>query len=283
MVTTGARGFRSFVLVLGRLDGVLDIGLRDTGHLVPEFLDDQFGGILVDGLVLRRHDVHFHERLDDIRDPFGHAVGKLLDRDAFRHDHVTHDLLAFLRAAHHLALFALLTAAHGGQRALTPAIAIVQRLADGQLAGASAAIVTPARWCRFLGRFLACGRTRIRSETATAWTVFLGGRLCRVGSCGGCGRRGRLGGLGGLEGRFLLAALAFFFLGTSPGGRCCSFGSAALGLFFATLGLLGLAHLPGFLVDLVLTDIAASRRAASSLLSPPDWPRPPPPPSRRRD
>ncbi len=97
-----------------RGDRILDIRLRHTADLVAEFLDQQFRRIGVNRLVLRRHDVVFHQGLDHIGDPLSHTVGKLLHRDGVWDDHVSHDFFA-LDGPGHLALLTLLTAAHRGE------------------------------------------------------------------------------------------------------------------------------------------------------------------------
>ena len=73
---TGGRGFQIFFGVLDRVDDVFDVGVRHTLHLVAKLFDDEFGGIGVDGLVLRRHDAVLHQRLHDIGHAFRHAVGQ---------------------------------------------------------------------------------------------------------------------------------------------------------------------------------------------------------------
>ena len=174
-------GHEVLVLVVGRLDRILDIGFRDTGDLVAEFLDDQLGSVLVDGLVLGRHDAVGHQGLDHVGHALGHAIGKLLDGDRLGHNDIAHDLLALDRAAHHLALLALLAPAHRSQRALPPAIRIVQCLVDGQLARAAPAIVAAPAGRGLLGR-------RGRGATASATTTATPGIIIASGggtTCGG--------------------------------------------------------------------------------------------------
>ena len=68
-------GNQSRILVLFALEAEFHIGFGDAFQLVAEFGDQQFRRVGIDGLVDGRHHVHFHQRLDDIGGPFGHAVG----------------------------------------------------------------------------------------------------------------------------------------------------------------------------------------------------------------
>jgi hypothetical protein len=65
------------------VDHVLDVGVGHALHLVAEFLDDQFGGVGVDGLVLGDHHAVLHQRLDHVGHTLGHAVGKFGHDDGF--------------------------------------------------------------------------------------------------------------------------------------------------------------------------------------------------------
>ncbi len=114
------------VLILCGFDDVLHIRFRDADQLVAKLVDDQLGRFRVDGLVLGRHDAHLHQRLDDVGDAFGHAVGEFLHRDRVGQAHFAHDLFALDRAAHHLAPLALLAPPHRGQRALAAALVLAE-------------------------------------------------------------------------------------------------------------------------------------------------------------
>ena len=211
------------ILVLDAVDHVFDVGVRDAHDLVAEFLDDQFGGIGVDGLVLGRHDAVVHQRLDDIGHAFGHPVGKLGDHDRLGQPYVADDLLAvrrppiaFWRARSCLRFIAA--------RAALAAAFAGQRLVQGQLARAAAAVVASLRRLSPIGRAAVARRGLARAAAARTGS---GGRLVRAGGR----RRGDLGlGLGRAFGlrdfssssafwlqRFLaLALFAFLGLGLGP-------------------------------------------------------------------
>ena len=106
--------YKVFVLVIDRVDHLFHVSIGNAHDLVAEFLDDQFGGVRVDRLILRHHHAVLHQRLDDIGDPFGHPVGQLTDHDGFRHTHFAHNLFTALDAAHCLLSGALLLALHRG-------------------------------------------------------------------------------------------------------------------------------------------------------------------------
>ncbi len=74
------------------LEADLDIGFGDALQLVAELGDDQLGGIGVDHLIDRRHDVHPHQRLDDVGAAFRHAVGEFLHGNRLGDDDVANDL-----------------------------------------------------------------------------------------------------------------------------------------------------------------------------------------------
>ena len=82
------------VIIGHGVDYLLDIGCRNPHCLVAEFLDHQFGGVGVNGLVHRHHHAHFHQALDHIGCPLGHPVGQLLNHDGFRQLHITDHFLA---------------------------------------------------------------------------------------------------------------------------------------------------------------------------------------------
>ncbi len=95
------------------------VGLGDAADAVAEFLDDQFRGIGVERLGQGRHHAHFHQRLDDLGGPGGHAVGQFLHGDGLRQDDVAHDLHLIRTEAVQfgLATLTLALAADRGQRA----------------------------------------------------------------------------------------------------------------------------------------------------------------------
>ena len=120
---------------------VIHAALRAGG--LAKLLDDQLGGVCIDGLVLCDHHAVVHQRLDDLADLFGHAVGQLADHDRLGHLHVADDLFALLRATHRLLTCALLLALHGGHGFLTATLAR-KRLIQRQLARAAAIIAALA-------------------------------------------------------------------------------------------------------------------------------------------
>jgi hypothetical protein len=79
IVMTGGRGCRSSSLS-SAVDHVFHVGVGHALYAVAEFLDDQFGGVGVDGLVLRDHHAVLHQRLDHVGHTLGHAVGELETR-----------------------------------------------------------------------------------------------------------------------------------------------------------------------------------------------------------
>ena len=118
--------------------------------LVAELGHHQLGGVGVDHLVDRRHDAHAHQRLDHVGAALGHAVGELLHRDGLGHDDVAHDLDRLLLRLQHALLLALAGAAHRGEAAHALAVVLVERLGDGELAGAAARLVAAGRCRRLL-------------------------------------------------------------------------------------------------------------------------------------
>ena len=94
------------------------IRLRHALDRVAHILREELGGVGVQHVVDLHHLALLHQQPDHIHRAFGHAVGQLLHRNRVRNgDFAMHlDLLSGPRAG---ALLALLTAAHGCQRALT--------------------------------------------------------------------------------------------------------------------------------------------------------------------
>ncbi len=83
----------------------LDVGFRHAAHRVAHFLGDQLSGIGVDHVVDGRHLALLHQQADDVHRAFGHAVGKILNRDHLGDRDLAHQL--FLRLVRGLTLEAL--------------------------------------------------------------------------------------------------------------------------------------------------------------------------------
>ena len=81
-----ARLQRVLRIVLARHN--IDVGVRNAPDAVTELLDQQLGGVRIDGLVDGDHHVHLEQGLHQVRALFGHAVGEFGHRDRLRHDHV---------------------------------------------------------------------------------------------------------------------------------------------------------------------------------------------------
>ena len=105
---------------------------------MAKLVDDQFSGIGVDGLVLSGHDAILHQRLDDVRNAFCHAVGQLADHDRLGQLNVADDLLAFLSSAHRLLAGTLLLALHRGHGPLTSTFTAGQCVVQCQFATTAA-------------------------------------------------------------------------------------------------------------------------------------------------
>ncbi len=72
----------------------VELHIRGGGKLrrVAEFLDDELGRLLIDGLVDGRHNAELHQRLDDLRAALGHTVGQLADGNRVRDRDLTNNL-----------------------------------------------------------------------------------------------------------------------------------------------------------------------------------------------
>ena len=90
-------GDETGIVVLIALESDLDIGLADALDVVAELFHDQLGRIGVDLLVGGSHDVHLHQRPDDVGAAFGHAVGQILHCDGLGYDNVANDFQALSR------------------------------------------------------------------------------------------------------------------------------------------------------------------------------------------
>ena len=79
---------------------------------MPELFDDEFRRVLINRLVLRRHDAVVHQSFNDVADLFGHPVGQFSDGDRLWQLNVTHNLFTRLRGAHRFLTRTLLLALH---------------------------------------------------------------------------------------------------------------------------------------------------------------------------
>ena len=138
------------VLVLNRVDDVLDIRIGYPLNAMSKGLDDELGRIRVDRLVLGRHDAIRHQCLDDIGDTLRHSVRQLADHDRFGKLHSAHDLFTFLRAARGLLACPFLLSPHCGKRALPSTFAAGKRLVQRQLS-----LAPPANAARASGPIVA--------------------------------------------------------------------------------------------------------------------------------
>ena len=219
---------------------------------MTEFLNDQFGGVLVDRLILRDHHAHVHQRFDDIGHTFGHAVGQLGNGDGFGHAHVADDLFTFRHATHGLLPLAFLLALHRGHGALPPTFATGQRFVQCQLASppriafpttvGALALVIPIRIAADGGRATGLADTTV-GDACIGW----------LGRCNGIGRLGRIAAFGffaltarvflglGLE-RFFMLPL-FAFLGLDLGAAAGAIILAALLFLLAAFLVLDLPRL----------------------------------------
>ena len=175
-------------------------------HLVAELVDDQLGGVGVDGLVLRRHHALAHQRLDHVGAALGHAVGELLDGDRLGDDDVAHDLLL---------LWLRMRWRSRSRARRTEASERIRSPASSSSARETVSLPVRRRWSSrrtgVAGRFSPGGGRRAAaavSSSSSAGRHLAGGRERR--DLGG----GRLAGaLGDLAARFLLLAPVFFVLG----------------------------------------------------------------------
>ena len=245
---------------------MFDIGVRHAHSLVSEFLDHQFGGIGVDGLVHRHHHAHLHQGLDHVGGTFGHPVGQFLHDNGFRQLHVAHLLFGLLAKAKRLCAGAFLLALHRGHGALAPAAFARQRRVQRQLARAAASAIVAGLALVAVVAFpvgLARGGNPTTTDRATISRAFLGL----------CGRRsgGRSSGFLGLFclRRFLGLAGLFLGLGLQLGLALAllafallNFGAAAFAVFLARL-LIGQAR--GGFFDLTRFGGADRSKAAFQL------------------
>ena len=127
-------------LVVGvALEADLHIGVADALDVVAEFADHQFRRVGVDGLRHGHHDIHFHQRLDDVRAALGHAVGQLLHGDGFGYDHVADHLFLFRPT---LLQSLLLPGAPGRGQAADALFALTGDLVNVDASGTAARLVT---------------------------------------------------------------------------------------------------------------------------------------------
>ena len=186
-----ARLQRTGLIDIGR--GIdIDIAFRHALDVVAEFLDQQFGRVLVDDVVARDRHAHLEQRPHQIGALFGHPVGEFLHGDRLGHDDIAHLLFARLLLAGEMGAPLLFTRAlERSETAGAGALIFVERLAYGQLARLAAAFTGfVARMGNLLGRLGSFGRSdrgeaaRRRNRAALLW-------------CLGSLRLGRLGRLGG--------------------------------------------------------------------------------------
>ena len=86
------------------LEALLDVGLADALHLVPELGHHQLGGIRVEALVDRGQDAVLHQHLDHLGATDRHAGGEILDGDGLGQDDLADDELGRTRGLTPLAL-----------------------------------------------------------------------------------------------------------------------------------------------------------------------------------
>jgi hypothetical protein len=159
---------------------------------VAEFLDQQLGGVLIDGVVQRDHHAHLEQRLDQIGGLFGHTVGQFLHGDRLGHHHVADLLLARLALAREVSATLLLTRTlERGEAAGAGALILVQSTGHGQLAAATLVgtlAITRGGGGLLGGRGLGATH-RSRNHRREATRRGRGGRSLRTGGLSG-GRRG---------------------------------------------------------------------------------------------
>ena len=131
----------------------VDVGFRHRLDAVAELLDQQLGGVLVDGLGDGDRRAHLEQRLDQVGAALAHALGELLDGDRLGHVHVA-DLLGGRTGLLMGALFLLAGAAKRGEAAGAAVVFAGQGAGDGQLAGMAAIVAAAAG----TGRLGALGR-----------------------------------------------------------------------------------------------------------------------------
>ena len=134
---------RLFVVVR-TFDAYFHIRFRNALQFVPEFGDHELGRVRVDGLRRRHHDIHTHQRLDNVGGTRRHAVSQFLNCDHLGHDDFANDglslnagLLAFLTFAFKFA-FVLRDAA-------LALFLFLQSFGDRQLAWAALWLATARR------------------------------------------------------------------------------------------------------------------------------------------
>src|SRR3546814_5954384 len=156
------------ILIAGDAD--FDVGFGDAIDAVAEFLDQQFGGVLID----RFRDGYGHAELEQGFDQVGaaltHALGEFLDRDRFRHRDVA-ILLGCRAGLLMVASFLFARALERGHRTRTgAAVAVGEGAGNRELAGLASIVAAAAsRPGRFglLGRRSMLG-TAMRSEEHTS-------------------------------------------------------------------------------------------------------------------
>ena len=239
-----------FVAVQNLVDDLFDIAVGNADRTVTEFLDHQFGGIGIDGLVHRHHHAHFHKRFDDICGAFRHAVRQFLNHDGLGKLHVAHHLFGAHVQAQRLLAGLFLLALHRGKAACPPAFT-GQRLVQRQLAGAAHVFATLGLGLGVTVALFALPVGLARAQARLGRTRRLG---CGSSAAGrlvaglGLGRDLRLLGVFGAAGLHLgqgLGALFFFNLLTLGRGALALFALPRLDLVALALTFLFAGNLIG--------------------------------------
>src|SRR5262245_204312 len=135
---------RAWLAILGLVlladEALLDVGLGDAPHGVPEFLGDELGGVGVDHIGDLAHFAVLHQIFDDVNAPLGHAVGELLNGDDFGNDDVALDFRLCQRAGD-LLLLALLATLERSETAL--ALFLIEGIDDREPASDPALFAAP--------------------------------------------------------------------------------------------------------------------------------------------
>ena len=194
-------GFIALIIISGN-NRIFNIAVRDAAHLMAQILSHNLRRIGVNHIINLRHHTLLHQHFNDIDSALGHAIGQFLNGNRVGQLHGARYFLAAIGTAR-LTLFAFAAPPHGGQRA--HALFIIQRIINGQLAGAATAFAATLIGGRALFLFLA------------SLIIFRCATHCRFGRT--VGTRGRITcrfgfGLAGFlwsAARIFGFALGFFF------------------------------------------------------------------------
>ena len=180
IVTIGGREIRLSRAVGHAVDDLFDVGIRNPHGAMAEFLDHQFGGVGVNGLVHRDHHAHFHQAFDHIAAAFGHPVRQFADNDGFGQLHVAHLLFGLHAQTQRLGAGLFLLALHRGKRAGPPAFA-GQSLVQGQLASPALIVRLGLLGGAFAVFALTVGLARAQARLGASRTTLVGiGRVRRL-------------------------------------------------------------------------------------------------------